>query len=248
MLVSLIGIGVQAGRAKIAGVQNTAHATADSGVVFGKDAAATVDVYEDFGCPICKHFESTVATKLDQQVRANLAQVRFHPISILDRGSPNQYSTRSANAALCVSNTSVDDFVNYHNALYAGSFQPTEGTPGPSDAQLASLATKSGLKKSASGAVSTCISNGTYEPLVKQLTEKASENGVTGTPTVLVNGKKVTADASSLFGAIAKANVGHTPKPSVTPSPKPSTSAVSSTPAPASSSATPTASSSSKKH
>ena len=188
VLVSLIGIGVQAGRAKIAGVQNTAHATAAQGVVFGKPAAATVDVYEDFGCPICKHFESTVATKLDKQVRANLAQVRFHPISILDSGSPNQYSTRAANAALCVSNSSVDDFVTYHNALYAGSFQPTEGTPGPSDAQLTSLASKSGVPKSATASLSSCIGAGTYEPLVKSLTEKASENGVNGTPTVFVNG------------------------------------------------------------
>ncbi|HEY8302675.1 MAG TPA: MauE/DoxX family redox-associated membrane protein [Jatrophihabitans sp.] len=245
-LITLIGIGVQAGRAKINNVQDTAHATASQGVVFGKPAAATVDVYEDFGCPICKQFESTVATKLDQQVRRNLAQVRFHPISILDRGSPNQYSTRSANAALCVSNSSVDDYVTYHNLLYAGSFQPTEGTAGPSDAQLTSLANKAGVGKSSTTALSTCISNGTYEPLVKAFTEKASENGVNGTPTVFVNGTKVSATAASLFAAIAKANVGHTPTPSVTPSPSTS-AAPSSSPAPSSPAPTPSKSTTNKR-
>lgn len=223
VLVSLIGIGVQAGRAKINNVVDGTNATA-AGVVFGKPAAATVDVYEDFGCPICKHFENTVATKLDQQVRANLAQVRFHPIAILDGSSPNKYSTRTANAALCVSDTSVDDFVTYHNLLYSGGFQPTEGTAGPGDAQLTGLASKAGVPTAASSTLSDCISNGKYEPLVAQLTEKASEAGVTGTPTVFVNGKQVTASASALFAAIAAANVGHTPSPSKTPTPTPSVS------------------------
>jgi protein-disulfide isomerase len=253
VLVTLIGVGVQAGRAKISNVVLGSHANA-SGVVFGKAAAATVDIYEDFGCPICKHFESTVATKLDQQVRANIAQVRFHPISILDGSSPNKYSTRSANAALCVSDSSVDDFVAYHNLLYAGTFQPTEGTAGPGDAQLIGLGRKAGVPNSADTTLSNCITNGKYEPLVAQLTEKASEAGVTGTPTVYVNGKRVTATATDLFAAIAKANVGHTPSPSKTPTPTPTVSTSASTsPSPsgspsgsASTSPSPTTSSSAK--
>ena len=99
--------------------------------MFGKAAAATVDVYEDFGCPICKHFESTVATKLDQQVRANIAQVRFHPISILDGNSPNQYSTRAANAALCVSTRrSTTSSTTTTRSMRGRSSRP-RGRPGP---------------------------------------------------------------------------------------------------------------------
>jgi protein-disulfide isomerase len=239
LLVSLIGIGVQAGRAKINNVKVPAHADASNGVVFGKKAAATVDVYEDFGCPICKQFETSVATKLDQQVRGDIAQVRFHPISILDGRSPNQYSTRAANAALCVANIGVDQFVKYHNLLYAGTFQPEENTPGPSNSRLTSLAGQAGIDKTSTTNLTTCITNGKYKPLVRELTEKASERGVTGTPTVYVNGAQVDATASALFGAIAKANVGHTPTPSVTPSPTPTTSssAGSSSPSPTGSSA-----------
>ena len=233
-LVTVIGIGVQAGRAKIGNVVAGTHASAANGVVFGKAAAATVDVYEDFGCPICKAFENSVATKLDKQVRGNLAQVRFHPISILDGGSPNRYSTRSANAALCVSDVSVDDFVAYHNLLY-GSFQPKEGTAGPGAAELTALAKRAGVPKAKSTTLSDCILNEKYTPLVKQLTEKASERGINSTPTVFVNGKQVSATSAALFGAIAAANVGHTPSPSVTPSPSPSSSSTSVTPSPAAS-------------
>lgn len=223
VLVTLIGIGVQAGRAKITNVQDTANAT-PAGVVFGKKAPATVDIYEDFGCPICKHFESQVATKLDQQVRANLAQVRFHPISILDGNSPNQYSTRAANAALCMTDVSVDAFVAYHNLLYAGTFQPAEGTPGPGSNELTTLARKAGISTSQSTTLSDCILSLKYGPLLQQMTENASQAGINATPTVLVNGKQVAATPGALFGAIAKADVGHTPSPSVTPSPSASVS------------------------
>jgi protein-disulfide isomerase len=171
-------------------------------------------------------------------VRGNLAQVRFHPIAILDGSSPNQYSTRAANAALCVSDVSVDAFVRYHNLLY-GPIQPTEGTPGPGDAELTSLATKAGVPKAQLTTVSDCILNGTYKPLVKELTEKASEAGINSTPTVLVNGKHVSATPSALFAAITAANVGHTPSPSVTPTPSSPSPTVVPKSSPASSSRSP---------
>jgi protein-disulfide isomerase/uncharacterized membrane protein YphA (DoxX/SURF4 family) len=224
LLVSIIGIGVQSGRAKISNVVPGTNATAAQGIVFGKKAAAVVDVYEDFGCPICKQFEADTHVQLEKDVRANLAQVRYHPISILDRGSPNQYSTRAANAAICVSDVSVDDFLAYHDLLYGTSggapVQPQEGTPGPGDAKLTSLAKQAGVPAAKTSTVSDCILNQTYKPFVQQLTEKASEKGINSTPTIFVNGKQLgDHNASTLFAAIAAADKGHTPSPSVTPSP-----------------------------
>jgi protein-disulfide isomerase len=224
VLVTVIGIGVQAGRAKISNVVAGKNVTVANGVVFGKKAAATVDVYEDFGCPICKQFENSVASKLDKAVRGNLAQVRFHPIAILDDRSPNKYSTRAGNAALCISDVSVDGFVAYHSLLY-GSVQPTEGTAGPGNAALTALGRQAGVPSADLTTVSDCILGQKYAPLMAQLTEKASEAGINSTPTVLVNGKQVAGTSAALFAAIAAADKGHTPSPSVTPSPTPSTSA-----------------------
>lgn len=240
VLVSVIGLGVQAGRARIGNLVAATNASAANGVVFGKQAAATVDVYEDFGCPICLQFEQDTRAKLEADVRANRAQVRYHPISILDAGSPNQYSTRAADAALCVSDVGIEQFLRYHDILYgkdsAGiQVQPKEGTAGPGASKLIALARQAKLSTSQITSFSDCVTAEKYKPLVEQMTEKASERGVSGTPTVYVNGKKLGGnDAATLFAAIAAADKGHTPVPSKTPTP---------TPTPSSGSASPTVSS-----
>ena len=246
ILVVLIGIGVQSGRAKIEGTLTAKHATVASGVVFGKAAAATVDVYEDFQCPNCLAFEQSVSSTLDKDVRANKAQVRFHTISILDRSSSgNRYSSRAANAALCASDISVDAFVSFHNILYGKisgkQVQPTEGSNGRTNAQLDSYAKASGITGTALTTFQGCVSNEDHKALVEALTERASRNGVTGTPTVKVDGKTIGNSLSAFNAAVAKAlKSGPAPVPSVTPSPsaKASTSGSgSATPALASTSA-----------
>jgi protein-disulfide isomerase/uncharacterized membrane protein YphA (DoxX/SURF4 family) len=236
VLVSLIGIGVQANRARIANVTATAFANATTGVVWGKKAAAVVDIYEDFGCPVCEQFEQQTHTKLEQQVRANLAQVRYHPIAILDASSPNQYSSRAANAALCASNISRDMFVAYHDILFGKDasgkqVQPTEGTPGPSTTKLIGFGKQAGMTTAQLTTFSDCVTSSQYKPLVEALTENASKRGVSGTPTIFVNnGKLPDHDPNTLFDAIAAANKGHTPSPSASPSASssPSSSAASS--------------------
>lgn len=247
VLIAVIGIGVQANRAKISNVVAGTNASATNGIVFGKKSAATVDVYEDFGCPVCREFENATHIQLEKDVRANLAQVRYHPISILDGSSPNQYSTRAANAAICVSDAGVDDFVKFHDLLYGTSggkqVQPAEGTAGPGDTTLIELAKQAGLTTAQATTASTCITSQQYKPLVKKLTDNASKRGVSGTPTIYVNGRKVSqaslaAMTSGLFDAIAAADKGFTPSPSVTPSSAsfvPSTGASSASKSPASS-------------
>ena len=223
VLVALIGIGVQSGRAKIAGSLTAAHATVQDGIVFGKKAAATVDLYEDLQCPNCRNFENAVGAQIDKDVRANKAQVRFHIMSFLDASSSgNRYSSRAANAALCASDISVDTFVAYHNYLYRPSIQPTEGSHGRTDTQLISYAQKVGIKGTALTTFSTCVQNETHKALVQALTEQASKNGVNGTPTIKVNGKSISPTLAAWNKAIAKAlEKGPAPSPSKTPSPSP---------------------------
>ena len=232
VLVALIGIGVQAGRAKIAGSLTATNATVKNGVVFGKKAAATVDVYEDFQCPNCRNFENAVGAQIDKDVRANKAQVRFHIMSFLDRSSSgNRYSSRAANAALCASDISVDDFVAYHNYLYRPTVQPAEGTHGRTDTQLVSYAQKVGIKGTSLTNFTGCVDNETHKSLVEALTEQASKNGVNSTPTIKVNGKSISPTLAAWNKAIAAAlKKGPAPNPSKTPSPTPTPSSSSATP------------------
>ena len=227
ILVSVIGIGVQAGRAKIAGDLTATNASVTNGVVYGKKAAATVDIYEDFQCPVCQQFEQDVHAKLDADVKANLAQVRFHPIAILDGASNgNRYSSRAANAALCASDVSVDFFVAYHNYLYGKDkqgklVQPEENSNGRTNGNLITYATAAGIPTDASTTFGSCVTGEEHKALVAAMTDKASQKGVNSTPTVYVNGKKL-ADHSlaTLQAAIAAADAkGPAPSPSPTTSP-----------------------------
>ncbi len=239
VLVVLIGIGVQAGRAKIAGSLTATNASA-SGVVFGKKAAATVDVYEDFQCPNCLNFEKAVGKTLDADVRANKAQVRFHPMSFLDASSSgNRYSSRAANAALCASDVSVDAFVAYHNLLYSTvggkQVQPREGSNGRADTQLIGYARQAKIPTKQLASFTTCVTSEQHKALVQAITERASQAGVNGTPTVKVNGKSIGASLKAFDAAVASAlTKGPAPSPSVTPtsSPAPSSSAAPGTPSP----------------
>ncbi len=238
VLVTVIGIGVQAGRAKIEGDLTAVNASTTHGVVWGKKAAATVDIYEDFGCPICENFEKTTSAWFQSAVRANQAQARYHTISILDSHFKNAYSTRAANAAICASDGGADEFITYHNLLYGSpggkQFQPAEGTAGPSDQQLIKLAQDKsmGLKAADVTTFTTCVTSEQHKALVEALTEQASKDGVNGTPTVFVNGKQVDASLSALKAAVQKADAaGPAPSPSKTPSPTPTPSTSGSTPA-----------------
>ncbi len=236
VLIGLIGIGVQANRAKITGSLTATNATVNNGIVFGKKAAATVDVYEDFQCPNCLNFEKDVHAQLDQDVRANKAQVRFHNIAILDSASNHNYPTRAANAAICASDISVETFIKYHNILF-GDFkgkqvQPPESGSGRTDAQLIAYASAAGISGAQLTTFDTCVTSQQHKSLVAAMTDAASKKGVTGTPTILVNGKSINHDLASWNKAIADAlKKGPAPDPSKTPSPTPTPSTTPSSPA-----------------
>ena len=244
-LIALIGVGVQSNRAKISGNVFAKNASVSRGVVFGKAAAATVDIYEDFQCPNCRNLEQAIGSILDTDVRANRAQAHFHPIAILDSSSNNNYSSRAANAALCASDISVDTFVKLHNYLFGPNIQPAEGAGGRSDGQLEAYGQQIGLTGSDLTTYDRCVAQSGHKALVEAMTEDASKKGIISTPTVLVNGHQIDNTLSAYQAAVAAAlKNGPAPHPSVTPSPTP-TPTGSTTPAAPSSSTSPSPSSSS---
>lgn len=232
VLIALIGIGVQSGRAKIAGSLTATHASVSNGIVFGTKAAATVDIYEDFQCPNCLQFEKTVGKDVDTAVRANEAQVRFHTISLstLDTAAGNYYSSRAANAGICASDVSVETFVKFHNILFGTTasgqnVQPEEGHGGLPDSDLIKYGKQAGLNSTALTTFSGCVTQEQHKAFVQAMTDKASRDGVNGTPTIKVNGKLINNDLASFRKAVAAA-VKKGPKPDPSKTPATSTSAV----------------------
>jgi protein-disulfide isomerase len=83
--------------------RNTAAGTDGAGFAVGSSTApVTVDVYEDFLCPICRRFEEQTGGMIAQLVADGTVRVRYRPLAFLDRLSTDDYSTRALNAAAVV--------------------------------------------------------------------------------------------------------------------------------------------------
>lgn len=147
-----------------------------------KGEPVKVVVYVDFICPICKQFEDTYGSTLTQDRNDGKITIEYRPLGFLDRNSSTNYSSRAANAAAAVANSYPDKYAAFFNALYAQ--QPAEGSAGLSDQQLKDIA------KGLGADISQAVDDKTYRPQVKYDTQLAAASGVTGTPTVFVDGKQ----------------------------------------------------------
>ena len=182
-----------------------ANAAGTEIAVGAASAPVTVDLYEDFQCPNCKAFEAESGSTLAQLIAAGTVQAHYHGMAFLDTSANDQYSTRALNAAAVVLATAgPDGFQTFHDLLFAN--QPAEGGSGLTDAQLVDFAGQAGATGSA---VQADIHDLTYGDWVKKATDQASKDGVTGTPTVLVAGKKLTdISAAGLTAAVTAAQAG----------------------------------------
>lgn len=150
-----------------------------------EDAPVTLTVYADYQCPVCQRFEQANGDTLDQLVDDGQVRLEQRPIAILDRFSTTDYSTRALNAAAVVADQAgIDAFGRFSDLLFT--HQPAEGSAGLSDEQLVEYAAQAG----ATGAtVEQGITGLQYGDWVASVTEDASRDGITGTPTVLVDGE-----------------------------------------------------------
>ncbi|WNM24956.1 thioredoxin domain-containing protein [Demequina capsici] len=154
----------------------------------------TVDVYYDYMCPYCQAFEQINSSDLDQLRQAGTIQVNYHPIAILDGASNGtKYSTRAANAAATVADADPTHFLDFTVALFAN--QPSEGSDGLSDDDLAALAVSVGVPAD----VAKTFADYKFRSWVTSATEQSSVDGVSGTPTVMVNGEALDPNTVNYF-------------------------------------------------
>jgi protein-disulfide isomerase len=142
-----------------------------------------VVLYSDFICPVCKNFEAQYNEQLTSLRNEGKISVEYRALGFLDNRSSTNYSSRAANAAACVVNESPEKYAEFVDSLFAN--QPAEGGAGISDNDLKKMATDIGAKP-----IDTCIDDKTYRPFVKFTTKQAAAIGVTGTPTVFVDGQQ----------------------------------------------------------
>ena len=159
-------------------------ATTGGAIVVGQPAAPVrLEVYLDFMCPYCGRFERANGAELQRLVANGTIRMEIHPLAFLDRSSNgSQYSTRAANALVTVADRAPDKVLAFTQALYAN--QPDENTPGLTDDEIGKRALDAGVPQ----AVVDTFGKLTFQPWVAKFTDAAFKGGITGTPTVKING------------------------------------------------------------
>lgn len=183
----------------------TYSVTASGTIVSAGQQAApvTVDIYEDYLCPVCERFENSYSDQITTALNDGKIKVAYHSTAILDsRTTPAGYSTLAANAALCAVPAGI--WPAYHKALYES--QPAEGSAGLTAAQLV----QKGVDLKATGDWQQCVTGNGNAAAIAAATKAAGANpalqtsGQFGTPTILVNGAKIDLnDSNWLKNAIA---------------------------------------------
>lgn len=170
-----------------AGPQYPVTTQGETVVTGNPQAPVTIDVYEDFLCPVCGQFEKDYHQRLAQAAAEGKAKVVYHPVAILDDlSTPAGYSTLAAGSALCAAEAGI--FPRFHDSLYGA--QPQEGGRGWTSAELVQL----GRALGAGDGFAHCVQTDA-KPRITAATENATRyiGGLRsdhrfGTPSVLVNG------------------------------------------------------------
>ncbi|MFJ8307669.1 MULTISPECIES: thioredoxin domain-containing protein [unclassified Streptomyces] len=166
-------------------------------VVIGKaDAKKTLEMYEDPRCPICSQFEQTVGPSIRKDVDAGKYKMQFIGATFIDNGSPGVGSKTALSALGAALNVSPQAFLDYKSALYSAKYHPDETQDKFKDRNyLITIAdTVPALKGNA--AFDKDVKDGTYDKWALTMSDKFNKSGVTGTPTLKMDGKKITDGAS----------------------------------------------------
>jgi protein-disulfide isomerase len=196
------GIAFQAARSHGQAPQAApAHALGPGGgeLLGSSSAPVLVEEYGDFQCPICGQWERDVGPTVRRLVDQGRVRFEYHPIAFI-----GPESVAAANAAEAAGDEGK--FWDFHDLLFAD--QAPENSGALTSDRLLELGRQVGLD---SRQFQQRVRDGTYDNWVRQVTDQASQRGITATPTVFVNGRQVDAalTAQGLLAAVdAAANTG----------------------------------------
>lgn len=167
----------------------TGSPVAQSGILIGQASApVTLDLYEDFNCPICGEFEKADGPTVNNLIKDGKIKVRYHMLSFIDDHNGGTYSHRSSGAfAAADTYGTADQALALHAALYAN--QPDENSSaGLPNSKIIELASDAGVT---SQQFVDAVTKNSFAPWVQRVADDGSKAGVTGTPTIYVNEKQV---------------------------------------------------------
>lgn len=162
------------------------------------DGIPAINIFIDYSCPACATFEQLNGPLLRTWLENGTATVEYHILSFRDaQTAGTRYATRAGNSAACVAEHSPDRFFEFSELLLANQPIAPERLE-LTDSELFQVAQASGVENL--DAVETCINDETFSSWILATSKVTMQSGpvpvrnsevaaVTGTPTVLVNGK-----------------------------------------------------------
>ncbi|MDV5144974.1 DsbA family protein [Streptomyces sp. SBC-4] len=166
-------------------------------VVIGKPSAKkTLELYEDSRCPVCATFEQGVGSRIEKDVESGKYKIKYVGATFIDDGIPGEGSKNALSALGAALNVSPEAFLSYKSALYSTEFHPEEKDDKfAKDSYLLEVAdTVPALKSNAE--FKKNVESGTFDAWAMKMSKAFDESGVTGTPTLKMDGKPVTVEGS----------------------------------------------------
>lgn len=149
------------------------------------NAPATIDIFEDFQCPACRNFtEKTEPLVIQNLVATGKARYVFHNYPFLDDQAARKESDQAANAAMCANEQ--NKFWDMHSILYAN--WNGENLGAFTDRRLQAMAENIGLDMNA---FNSCFNANKYQAEIQADLQLGQQMGVSGTPSVFMNGQPV---------------------------------------------------------
>jgi protein-disulfide isomerase len=162
-------------------------------LVLGKSTAKkTLVMYEDPRCPICAQFEQTVGSTVKSDFDAGKFKIQYVGATFIDNKDNGEGSKNALSAMGAALNISPEAFLEYKTALYSTKYHPDETTDKfKDDSYLIKVAnTVPALKNNK--AFQKAVKDGTYDKWALDMSATFNKSGVTGTPTLKMDGKTLT--------------------------------------------------------
>jgi len=160
---------------------------ADGMTLGDPNAPATIDAFEDFQCPACQYFTQSIEPLIIQYL-VDTGQARFvfhnYPFIDGDGASNGGESDQAANAAMCANEQ--NRFWDMQDIIYANWNGENQGNL--NNRKLTAFAETLGLDMDA---FDTCFSDNKYKDQIQADFDLGQQMGVSGTPSIFVNGEHV---------------------------------------------------------
>lgn len=155
----------------------------------GSSDGPTITYYGNWKCPYCAEFSTgTLGDFVTDYVENGNVNIQFRALAYIN-GEPflGADSPRAARAGLAVWNVNPKTYWRYHEYVFAN--QPPEGETWATAEKLLSFAESAGV--SDLDRVREQLDEGMYESEVQNTTDAAASAGVSGTPTLVIDGETV---------------------------------------------------------